>query len=316
MKKLLLLSAAVTMLLTSCVSNKKFDALKHKKENLEDEVYRLNAKLDECENQSKTKVASLRDQVATLRNTNAALLNAQGDFALLSKKAAQNLERSLEAIQEKSKQLRSLRDALNRKDSVTLALVTSLKGALGNIHGDDIQIKVDKGVVYVSISDKLLFSSGSYKVTQRAREVLGKVAKVVKAKPEIEIMVEGHTDNVPIHTKCMTDNWDLSVKRATSVVRILQEQYGVQPSRMTAAGRSYYVPIASNETADGRARNRRTRIIVLPKLGKFFEMIEEGMDQAIENSKKVDSTSNKSQQTEGVDNQIKKDSTDTDSFRK
>jgi chemotaxis protein MotB len=145
---------------------------------------------------------------------------------------------------------------------------------------EDIEINVEKGVVYVSISDKLLFDSGRYNVTNRAKEVLGKVATVVKNKPNIEFMVEGHTDDQAIKTSMFEDNWDLSVKRATSVVRILQDEFGVEPARMTAAGRSYYVPVSDNETAEGRAKNRRTRIVVLPKLDQFYGMIEEGMKSA------------------------------------
>lgn len=133
-------------------------------------------------------------------------------------------------------------------------------------------------MVFVSISDKLLFRSGSYNVTNAAKQVLGKVAQVVNNKPDFEFMVEGHTDNVPYRSGVLLDNWDLSAKRATAVVRILQNDFGVDPARMTAAGRSYYVPLASNDTADNRSRNRRTRIVVLPKLDQFYSMIEEGMD--------------------------------------
>ena len=176
--------------------------------------------------------------------------------------------------------IQRMQDAITKKDSVTLALVTSLKGALGNINDEDIQINVEKGVVYVSISDKLLFESGKYNVSERAKEVLGKVATVVKNKPEIEFMVEGHTDDKPIRNAVLQDNWDLSVKRATSVVRVLQEEFGVEPQRMTAAGRSYYVPVATNETADGRAKNRRTRIVILPKLDQFYNLIDQGMKEA------------------------------------
>ena len=145
---------------------------------------------------------------------------------------------------------------------------------------EDIEINVEKGVVYVSISDKLLFRSGSYTVTSRAKEVLGKVATVVNNKPELEFMVEGHSDNVPIKADGIVDNWDLSVKRATAVVRILEKDFGVAPARMTAAGRSYYVPVADNDTSSNRAKNRRTRIIVLPKLDQFYSMIEQGMEAA------------------------------------
>ena len=198
-------------------------------------------------------------------------------MTLLSKKGADNLEKSLESLREKDLTIKNLRDAVTRRDSVNLALVQSLKGVLGNLDDEDITVQVDKGVVYVSISDKLLFSSGSYNVTPKAREVLGKVAQVVNNKPDFEFMVEGHTDNVPIKTACIKDNWDLSVLRATAVVRILQTDFGVSPARMTAAGRSEYIPVTDNSSADGRARNRRTRIVVLPKLDQFYNMIEEGM---------------------------------------
>ena len=140
------------------------------------------------------------------------------------------------------------------------------------------------GVVIVSISDKLLFRSGSYNVTNAAKEILGKVATVVNNKPDFEFMVEGHTDNVPYRSGVLLDNWDLSAKRATSVVRILQNDFNVDPARMTAAARSYYAPVVDNNTAENRARNRRTRIAVLPKIDQFYSMIEEGMkDPAITN---------------------------------
>ena len=181
-------------------------------------------------------------------------------------------------MQEKDLRIRNMQEAMTKKDSVTLALVTSLKGVLGNMSDEDIQINVEKGVVYVSISDKLLFRSGSHTVTKRAKEVLGKVAKVVNDKPELEFMVEGHTDNVPIKLDDISDNWDLSVKRATAVIRILQNDFDVAPERMTAAGRSYYMPVADNDTAANRAKNRRTRIVVLPKIDQFYDLIAQGMN--------------------------------------
>jgi len=174
--------------------------------------------------------------------------------------------------------IQNMQDAMTKTDSVTLALVTSLKGVLGNMSDEDIQINVEKGVVYVSISDKLLFRSGSHTVTKQAKDVLGKVAKVVNDKPELEFMVEGHTDNVPIKLDDIQDNWDLSVKRATAVVRSLQNDFEVAPARMTAAGRSYYMPVADNDTASNRAKNRRTRIVVLPKLDQFYDLIAQGMN--------------------------------------
>ena len=138
----------------------------------------------------------------------------------------------------------------------------------------DINIKVEKGVIYIDISDKLLFKSGSYVVTDKAKDVLGKVALVLKNQPEIEFMVEGHTDNIPYNKGILIDNWDLSVKRATAVVRILQNKYGLPPAHITAAGRSEYVSVASNDTQEGKAANRRTRIVILPQLDQFFQLLE------------------------------------------
>ncbi len=215
-----------------------------------------------------------------MKANNQDLINNIGNLTTLSQKGAENLEMSLESMKEKDVRIQRMQDAVTKKDSVTLALVTSLKGVLGNLSDDDIQINVEKGVVYVSISDKLLFRSGSYTVTKQAKDVLGKVAKVVNDKPELEFMVEGHTDNVPIKSDGILDNWDLSVKRATAVVRILEKDFAVAPARMTAAGRSFYVPLMENDSPSNRAKNRRTRIVVLPKLDQFYDLIEQGMKAA------------------------------------
>ncbi|MFD0975895.1 OmpA/MotB family protein [Salinimicrobium gaetbulicola] len=276
MKKIMLLSATAALLLSSCVSQKKYAELEAQQKETQDQLNTATVKLNSCLDEKER----LNQQIGQLSNQNSALLNNVGDLATLSKKEAENLERSLESIKEKDMKIQRMQDAITKKDSVTLALVTSLKGALGNLSDEDIQINVEKGVVYVSISDKLLFESGKYNVSDRAKEVLGKVATVVKNKPDIEFMVEGHTDDKPIRNAVLQDNWDLSVKRATSVVRVLQEEFGVQPQRMTAAGRSYYVPVATNETADGRAKNRRTRIVILPKLDQFYNLIDQGMKEA------------------------------------
>ncbi|ERI62442.1 OmpA family protein [Capnocytophaga sp. oral taxon 863 str. F0517] len=259
--------------LTSCVSNKKFRALQDQLKSTEDLLNTATIKLNSCLKDKEL----LRSNNEILRKNNDGLLTNLGNMTMLSQKGADNLERSLESIKEKDLTIKNLRDAVTRRDSINLALVQSLKGVLGNLDDEDITVQVDKGVVYVSISDKMLFSSGSYNVTPRAREVLGKVAKVVNNKPDFEFMVEGHTDNVPIKNNCIRNNWDLSVLRATAVVNILQSDFGVAPSRMTAAGRGEYVPVTSNATPEGRAINRRTRIVVLPKLDQFYNMIEQGM---------------------------------------
>ena len=259
--------------LTSCVSNKKFRALQDQLKSTEDLLNTATVKLNSCLKDREL----LQSNNELLRKNNEGLLTNLGNMTMLTQKGADNLERSLESIKEKDLTIKNLRDAVTRRDSINLALVQSLKGVLGNLDDEDITVQVDKGVVYVSISDKMLFSSGSYNVTPRAREVLGKVAKVVNNKPDFEFMVEGHTDNVPIKNNCIKNNWDLSVLRATAVVNILQNDFGVSPSRMTAAGRGQYVPVTSNSTAEGRAVNRRTRIVVLPKLDQFYNMIEQGM---------------------------------------
>jgi chemotaxis protein MotB len=200
-----------------------------------------------------------------------------GNLTTLTKKGADNLERSLESLKEKDLTIRRMQDAVTRRDSVTLALVTALKSSLVDINDSDIEINVEKGVVFISISDKMVFNTGSNKITARAKEVLGKVAKIINDKPEFEFMVEGHTDDRPISNDLFEDNWDLSVNRATSIVRVLQKEFGVAPERMIAAGRSSYMSVDDNETASGRANNRRIRIVLLPKLDQFYSLLDEAM---------------------------------------
>lgn len=280
MKKLLLLVACFGLILTSCISKKQFTDLEARQKTTQDLLNTATVKLNSClEERSGLRAENigLKTQVASLNATKGELIKQIGDFTNLTIKGAENLERSLESMREKDLTINKLRDAVTRRDSVNLALVQSLKGVLGNLDDSDIEINVEKGVVYVSISDKLLFKSGSTSVTTRAKEVLGKVATVVNNKPDFEFLVEGHTDSKAINTACIKDNWDLSVLRATTIVRILQNDFGVSPSRMTAGGRGEYMPKASNETTEGRAKNRRTRIVILPKLDQFYSMIEEGL---------------------------------------
>jgi len=285
MKKIIVFGSVIALLFSSCVSQKKYAELEEQHKNTQDLLNSATVKLNVCLEERaslQAKANSLESQVAYLNETNRDLIRSIGDFTDLTKKGAENLQKSLQSLQEKDLTIRKLQDAVNRRDSVNLALVQSLKGAIGNMDDTDIEISVEKGVVYVNISDKLLFASGSYNLTSRAREVLGKVAQVVKNKPDFEFLVEGHTDNVPISRPGIQDNWDLSVLRATAVVRTLQKDFGVDPARMTAGGRGEYVPVASNATPDGKSKNRRTRIVVLPKIEQFYEMIEEGLkDPAI-----------------------------------
>lgn len=272
MKKIVIALSVLAITLTSCGSKKKIAALEEENKKIQDLLNTCTVKLNTC----LTEKDAMAGQLDFLKKNNSDLINNMGNLTTLSSKGAENLEKSLESLKEKDLKITRLQDALTKKDSVTLALVTSLKSSVG-INDPDIQVNVEKGVVFISIADKLLFKSGSYVVSDRAKEVLAKVAKVINSKPDFECMVEGHTDNVPIKNAVLVDNWDLSAKRATSIVRVLQDDLGVNPKQLIAAGRSFYVPLADNDTPDNRAKNRRTRIVVLPKIDQFYDMIEKEM---------------------------------------
>jgi chemotaxis protein MotB len=269
--------------LSSCAASKKAAKLTGENQKLQVDVKNCKDQLASSQadndklNAKVTSLQSLIDdlnkRLAGVNQSNSQILTTLQDVSVMSSKQAESVKKSLDMISAKDNYINGLQSAMARKDSLNLVLVTNLKSAIGDIGDKDITIKVEKGVVYIDISDKMLFNSGRYTVTAQARKVLGKVAMVLDAHPEIEFMVEGHTDNVPIHTDGLEDNWDLSVKRATSVVRILQNQYHIKPSRMSAAGRSEYVPVASNDDAGGRALNRRTRIVILPQLDQFFDLL-------------------------------------------
>lgn len=280
--KLQILSVAVIALsLGSCVSSKKFNTVNNDLESAKAELASTKRTMNDYASEIgkyEAQVKALSEQNNFLRSNNQDLIVNLDNFTTLTSKGAENLEKTLESLKEKGLTINKLQNAITRRDSVNLALVASLKGALGDLNDQDIEINVEKGVVFVSIADKLLFRSGSYNVSDEAKRVLGKVATVVNAKPDFEFMVEGHTDNVPYKTNVeIKDNWDLSVKRATAIIRILQNEFKVDPKRMTAAGRSYYAPLVENNSSENRARNRRTRIVVLPKLDQFYSMIEDGM---------------------------------------
>lgn len=266
------------LILSSCVSKKEYAALEAKQKETQDLLNSATVKLNSClsdKSAAQARVEELKSQLANLKQTNKDLIESTKEMTVLTAKGAQNLEKSLESLKEKDLKISRLQDALNKKDSVTLALVTSLKKEVG-LNDDDIEINVEKSVVFISLSDKLLFKTGSYNITPKAKEILGKVATVINGKPDFEAMVEGHTDDVPYKKGVLVDNWDLSVKRATAIVRALEEQ-GVAPSRLIAAGRSSYVPLVPNDTAENKATNRRTKIYVIPKLDQFYSMIETEM---------------------------------------
>jgi chemotaxis protein MotB len=288
--RLLLFPILAALLLGSCVPKKKYAALQASNETLLNKLDNANRDLEACraaKASADARIASLEtanqhlnDRVSELSVTNAALLNNVGNMATLSAQEAINLEKSLERIKEKDLQIRRLQDALDKQDSITLALVVSLKSSLGNLNDTDVVVNVEKSVVFISLSDKMLFKSGSTEISANAKNVLAKVATVVNDKPEMEVLVEGHTDDVPIKRDCIKDNWDLSVLRATAITRVLTQDLGVDPSRVTAGGRSQFVPLVPNDSAENKAKNRRTRIVIMPKLDEFYKMVEDGLKQA------------------------------------
>ena len=273
MKKVFFILSLAALTLTSCGAKKKIADLEQKNKECQDLLNSTTVKLNLC----LTEKEALNQQNEYLKKNNTELISNVGNMTTLTKQGAQNIEKALETIKEKDIKITRMQDALTKKDSVTLALVTSLKSSVG-ISDPDINVNVEKGVVFISIADKLLFKSGSYVVSDKAKEVLAKVAKVVNDKPTFECMVEGHTDNVPFTGNgVLIDNWDLSVKRSTAIVRVLTNELGVKPSQLIAAGRSEFIPLVDNKTAENRAINRRTRIVVLPKIDEFYDMIEKEM---------------------------------------
>jgi chemotaxis protein MotB len=281
--RLSLLLIASTMLF-SCVSSSKFKALNKKYDDCNVSLTGVQGDLRTCRDEKselerkraadEAQMESLKQQVELLKQNNNQALKQLQDLSVISSSQAESIKKSMDNIGMKDLYIQDLQTQMARKDSLNMALVMNLKGAVGDMNDQDINIKVEKGVVFIDISDKLLFKTGSYDITDKASEVLGKVALVLKNQPDIEFMVEGHTDNVPFSRGILVDNWDLSAKRATSVVRILQKKYEMNPTKMSAAGRSQYLPIASNDTPEGRAANRRTRIVILPQLDQFFKLLE------------------------------------------
>lgn len=267
----------LSVALSSCVSKKKFRTLQSSFDEKSKELllcYDDKDTLQQIVRLRDQKIEYLENQVADCKKTRDQQLNQVGDLTVLTKSANDNINKTLAQLEEKDKYIRLLQAARTKADSINLALSVNLKGVLKEgLEDNDVEIKVDKTVVMINLSDKMLFKSGSSKLNVNAEIVLGKIAKILEDRPNFDIMVEGYTDNTPISTDCIEDNWDLSVKRATSVVRVLQNKHKVNPNRIIAAGRGEYNTLAPNDSAAGKAANRRTRIIIMPKLNEFYDLL-------------------------------------------
>jgi chemotaxis protein MotB len=269
-------------LFTSCVSKKKFTALQGEQEKLTAKYNALDGSLNKCElenndlrakiEEQNTQIGTIQDEVDFLKKNQNNLINSMSDLAILSKIGAESMRKSLEIMNDQSRYIKDLNQESARKDSINLTLVTNLKRSLSDVNDKDVSVEVRGGVVFVSISDKMLFKSGSHEINSSANKVLAKIATIIKDHKDLNVMVEGHTDDMPIHTDCVADNWDLSVKRATSVVRFLETNHKINPGRLTAAGRGDNDPKEDNKSNAGRSKNRRTEIVLTPRLDQFMEL--------------------------------------------
>lgn len=293
MKKLSLLLLSATILLSSCVvSKRKYEELQNNNNALQTSYADLQNDFTNCENQvdslegeivvrgdvleeQKQQYVGLQQKLDEFQKTNNNLLVRLSDFSIVDEKGAESIRESLQKINEQNVYIADMTQSMKRKDSLNNMLMMKLKRSLVNVNDSDVSVHVKKGVVYISLSDKMLYRSGSSRLNTGADTVLAKIAKIINDHQGYDVLVEGHTDDVPIgNIDCMEDNWDLSAKRAISVVRALSSKYSVAPERLTAGGRSYYDPKNDNLSEANRSQNRRTDIIILPKLDQFFEMME------------------------------------------
>lgn len=282
MKKLILFLSAA-FLLASCASNKELEALKAKHEQTKDELLTVKNNLTKClveKDKYQDRSKDLENRVSELKKDKENTIQQVENLTVLTKGANDNIKETLSQLSKKDKYINKIRAAASKKDSLNLVVAFHLKKELQDgIDDEDIEVNVEKTVVFISISDKLLFKSGSYTITDKASKVLQKVATVVNAQPEMDVMVEGHTDDTPISgNSSLKDNWDLSVKRSTAIVRELESKYDVAPQRLIAAGRSSFIPLAPNDSAENKSKNRRTKIIILPRLNQFFDLLDQKVE--------------------------------------
>lgn len=288
---LLILTAGI--MFTGCVSKKQFTNLETDYNRLQTEHNDLKRNYQESQLQlaeSRTRVSSLEERLAEARKNNEELRAAYVEMQnSLNKSLSQNsqgnvnIAKLVDEINASNRFIQHLVQAKNKSDSLNLVMINNLTRSLTRDEMQDMDIKVLKGVVYISLDDRMLYRSGSYEISDKAGEILSKISKIILDYKDYDVLIEGNTDTDPISRPNIRNNWDLSTLRASSVVQALQNNYGVDPKRLTAAGRGEYNPIASNSTAEGKARNRRTQIIITPKLDQFMDLIDQAPESSLDN---------------------------------
>ncbi|MBU2946442.1 OmpA/MotB family protein [Zobellia uliginosa] len=271
MKKSIILSTLAVTLMASCVSKKKYVELENNLSETQSALTKTQVEKEELEGKMtkiEARVTEYNSKINSLKEINDSQMTSVDDVAVMSNNTKAKMRSTLAKVDPTK-----LAEAKTLQDSMNLAISYNLKKSISDDE-DDVDVNIDKTVVMINISDKLLFNSGSYRVSSKANKILGKLAEVINSEPSMEVMVEGHTDSKTISTEMFRNNWDLSVKRATSVVDILQNKYNVDPTKMIAAGRSSYLPLVDNDTRENRATNRRTKIVIIPNLNKFFALLD------------------------------------------
>lgn len=284
-KGIIVVAIAALLASSSCVSSKKYAELQREHQELQQNYSNLNVDLA----QSRTNGNNLQQMLDAERAHNeqlkaqySAMQQSLNASLQQSAQGSMNISKLVDQINASNKYIRQLVDAKSKSDSLNLALTTRLTRSLTDVESDEVNVKVLKGVVYISLADNMLFQSGSYEVNERAMQTLDKIAKIINDYRDYDVLVEGNTDPVPIARTNIRNNWDLSALRSSSIVQILQNEFGVSPSRLTAAGRGEYNPVADNSTELGRQRNRRTEIIITPKLDQFLELIDKAPAESTE----------------------------------
>jgi len=282
----LIIAATAMVCTTSCVSSKKFNSLYSNYNKLMDRNSELTRESEECKgnlDHANVVISGLRDQLNAERNHVKSLQDALDKCLTSASQGNVNVSKLVDEINASNKYIQELIASKSKSDSLNLVLTNNLTRSLSKEEMQDVDVKVLKGVVYISLSDNMLYKSGSYEISDRAGSTLSKIAKIITDYKDYDVLIEGNTDNVPISKPNIRNNWDLSTLRASSVVQALQNNFGVDPKRLTAGGRGEYNPIASNDTPDGRTMNRRTQIIITPKLDQFMDLIGKGATDSTSN---------------------------------